>query len=85
MTLGTTTATGTIEDDDPIKASVAVAATVTEGVAAQFTVTLTSASSTADVVVTYTVGGTTTWRSVGALPTAPRPRARTTPPSPPAP
>ena len=36
------------------------AATVTEGGAAQFTVTLTSASSTADVVVTYTVGGTTT-------------------------
>ena len=38
----------------------AVAATVTEGAAAQFTVTLTSASSTEDVVVSYTVGGTAT-------------------------
>ena len=41
-----------------MKASVAVAATVTEGAAAQFTVTLTSATSTAADVVSYTVGGT---------------------------
>ena len=61
VSLGTATATGTIEDDDPIKASVAAdAGTVTEGMAAEFTVTLTSATSTAAVVVSYTVGGTAT-------------------------
>ena len=61
VSLGTATATGTIEDDDPIEASVAATAgTVTEGGAAQFTVTLSSATSTAAVVVSYTVGGTAT-------------------------
>ena len=61
VSLGTATATGTIADDDPIKASVAAdAGTVTEGMAAEFTVTLTSATSTAAVVVSYTVGGTAT-------------------------
>ena len=61
VSLGTATATGTIEDDDPIEASVAAdAGTVTEGMAAEFTVTLTNATSTAAVVVSYTVGGTAT-------------------------
>ena len=59
VTLGTATATGTIEDDDPIVASVAAdAATATEGGAAMFTVTLSGATSTAAVVVTYSVTGT---------------------------
>ena len=61
VSLGTATATGTIADDDPIEASVAAdAGTVTEGMAAEFTVTLTNATSTAAVVVSYTVGGTAT-------------------------
>ena len=43
VSLGTATATGTIEDDDPIVASVAAdAATATEGGSAMFTVTLTA-------------------------------------------
>ena len=59
VTLGTATATGTIEDDDPIEASVAAdAATATEGGSAEFTVTLSGATSTAAVVVTYSVTGT---------------------------
>ena len=53
------TATGTIKDDDLITASVtAVAGTVTEGMEAQFTVALTGATSTSDVVVSYALGGT---------------------------
>ena len=61
VSLDTATATGTIEDDDPIKASVAaVAGTVDEGTAAEFTVSLTGGTSAADVEVTYTVGGTAT-------------------------
>ena len=60
VSLGTTTATGTIEDNDPIKGTVAGAETVVEGTTAEFTVTLTSATSTAPVVVSYTVGGTAT-------------------------
>ena len=61
VSLGTTTATVTIEDDDAIKASVAaVAPSVTEGGVAEFTVTLTGATSTADVMVSYTLGGTAT-------------------------
>ena len=59
VTLGTATATGTIEDDDPLGASVAAdAGSVTEGGTAEFTVTLTGATSTAPVVVTYSVTGT---------------------------
>ena len=60
VSLGTTTATGTIEDNDPIKGTVAGAETVVEGTTAEFTVTLTNATSTAPVVVSYTVGGTAT-------------------------
>ena len=61
VTLGTATATGTIEDDDTLTASVtAGASTVSEGSAASFEVVLTDATSTADVVVTYTVTGTAT-------------------------
>ena len=53
------TATGTIKDDDLITASVtAVAGIVTEGMEAQFTVALTGATSTSDVVVSYALGGT---------------------------
>ena len=61
VTLGTATAIGTIEDDDPLVASVAAdAATVTEGGAVEFTVTLSGATSTASVVVAYSVTGTAT-------------------------
>ena len=61
VSLSTATATVTIEDDDAIEASVAAdAETVVEGDAAQFTVTLTGATSTAPVVVGYTVSGTAT-------------------------
>ena len=58
VTLGTATATGTIEDDDTLTAAVTAGApTVSEGSAASFEVALTGATSTADVVVTYTVTG----------------------------
>ena len=61
VTLDTVTATGTIEDDDTVMAAVtAGASTVPEGSAASFEVVLTDATSTADVVVTYTVTGTAT-------------------------
>ena len=60
VSLGTATAAGTIADDDRIEASVTVAQTVVEGEAAQFTVTLTGGTSTAEVEVIYTVGGTVT-------------------------
>ena len=61
VTLGTATATGTIEDDDTVMAAVTAGApTVPEGSAASFEVALTGATSTADVVVTYTVTGTAT-------------------------
>ena len=73
VSLGTAAATGTIADDDPIKASVAAdAGTVTEGMAAEFTVTLTSATSTAAVVVSYTVGGTATSGTDYTAPPPPR-------------
>ena len=59
VSLGTTTATGTIEDNETLEVSVAaVAGPVTEGLPAEFTVTLTGGVSTAAVVVSYTVGGT---------------------------
>ena len=61
VTLGTATVTGTIEDDDTLTAAVtAGASTVPEGSAASFEVALTGATSTADVMVTYTVTGTAT-------------------------
>ena len=59
VTLGTATATGTIEDDDTLAAAVTAGAPmVSEGSAASFEVALTGATSTAAVVVTYTVTGT---------------------------
>ena len=61
VSLGTATATGTITDDETLSAAVtADAATVVEGSAATFTVTLTGGESTAPVTVTYTVAGTAT-------------------------
>ena len=61
VTLGTATVTGTIEDDDTLTAAVtAGASTVPEGSAASFEVALTGATSTAAVVVAYTVTGTAT-------------------------
>ena len=61
VSLDTATATGTIEDDDTLTAEVtAGASTVPEGSAASFEVALTGATSTADVMVTYTVTGTAT-------------------------
>ena len=50
--------TVTIEDNDELSASVTVPETVTEGETAPFTVTLSGGTSTANVVVSYTVGGT---------------------------
>ena len=56
-----TTATGTIENDDGLTATVtANADNVPEGQNAEFTVELTDGTSTAPVEVTYTVGGTAT-------------------------
>ena len=61
VTLGTAMATGTITDDDTLTAAVtAGAATVAEGTKASFPVKLTGGTSTADVMVTYTVTGTAT-------------------------
>ena len=60
VSLGTATATGTIDDDDPLTAAVRVASEVIEGEAAEFTVTLTGGTSTAPVEVSYAVGGTAT-------------------------
>ena len=55
------TATGTIDDDDPLTAAVtAKAQNVTEGQSAEFEVNITGGTSTADVVVRYSVGGTAT-------------------------
>ena len=48
----------TIEDNDQLSASVTVPETVTEGEVARFTVSLSGGTSTANVVVSYTVGGT---------------------------
>ena len=50
----------TIEDNDELSASVTVPESVAEGETARFTVTLGGGTSTADVVVTYSVGGTAT-------------------------
>ena len=55
------TATGTINDDDPLTAAVtAKAQNVTEGESAEFEVKITGGTSTADVVVLYSIGGTAT-------------------------
>ena len=61
VSVGTSTATGTITDDESLTVSVAAdASTVVEGGDATFTVSVTGGSSTAPVTVTYTVGGTAT-------------------------
>ncbi len=61
VSLGVATATGTIRDDDRLTAAVAAdELTVTEGSPASFTVTLTGATSTAEVVVAYSIEGTAT-------------------------
>ena len=66
VALGTATATGTITDDDSLEASVtADPATVAEGGAAKFPVSLTGGESTAPVVVAYSVGGTATQGAPG--------------------
>ena len=55
------TATATINDDDFLTAAVtAKAQTVTEGQSAEFEVKITGGTSTADVVVLYSIGGTAT-------------------------
>ena len=59
VTLGTTSATGTIEDNETLMASVtAGSATVAEGGPASFAVTIAGGTSTEPVTVTYTVSGT---------------------------
>ena len=60
-TLGTATGTGTINDDDALTATVtAKSQSVTEGQSAEFEVKITGGTSTADVVVSYSVGGIAT-------------------------
>ena len=61
VSLGTASATGTITDDDPLQAAVeSMTKNVPEGNPAKFAVTLTGGTSTADVVVAYSVAGTAT-------------------------
>ena len=61
VSIGTSSVQGTITDNNGLVAAVtAVATSVDEGETAEFTVTLTGGTSTADVIVTYTVGGTAT-------------------------
>ncbi len=61
VTVQATAATGTIRDDDVLSAAVSrEAATVVEGQWAEFPVTVSDGTSTADVVVAYTVGGSAT-------------------------
>ena len=58
VTVQATAATGTIRDDDVLSAAVSrAAASVVEGQWAEFPVTVSDGTSTADVVVAYTVGG----------------------------
>ena len=58
VTVQTTAATGTIRDDDVLSAAVSrAAASVAEGQWVEFPVTVSDGTSTADVVVAYTVGG----------------------------
>ena len=61
MTVTTASTTGTITDNDTLTAAVtADAAAVTEDQSATFTVALTGGTSTADVVVDYSLVGTAT-------------------------
>ena len=61
MSRGTASAPGTITDNDGLTAAVtAVATSVDEGETAEFEVELTGGISTAEVLVTYSVGGTAT-------------------------
>ncbi len=61
VSLGVSTAEGTITDDDALTAAVtADQLAVTEGSSALFTVTLTGGTSTAAVEVSYSIGGTAT-------------------------
>ena len=60
VSVGTATATGRITDDEALTVSVTGPSTVVEGNTAAFTVSVTGGTSTADVVVSYTVGGTAT-------------------------
>ena len=76
VSLSTATATGTIEDDDPIVASVAAdAGSVTEGGPAEFTVTLTTSSSRWSC--RWRRGSTRCW--AGRRLPSPRPPGTTTP------
>ena len=65
MSIGTSSAQGTITDNDGLTAAVTAVETsrptsVDEGETAEFEVALTGGTSTAAVLVTYTVGGTAT-------------------------
>ena len=61
VSLGVASASGTIQDDDLLTALVAAeTVNVAEGSPASFTVTLTGGTSTAEVMVTYSLGGTAT-------------------------
>ena len=61
VSIGTSSAQGTITDNDDLTAAVtAVETSVDEGETAEFAVALTGGTSTAAVLVTYTVGGTAT-------------------------
>ena len=61
VSIGTSSAQGTITDNDDLTVAVtAVETSVDEGETAEFAVALTGGTSTAEVLVTYTVGGTAT-------------------------
>ena len=63
VSIGTSSVQGTITDNDGLTAAVTavdIDTSVDEGETAEFTVTLTGGTSTAEVLVTYTVGGTAT-------------------------
>ena len=61
VSIGTSSKQGTITDNDDLTAAVtALATSVDEGNTAEFAVTLTGGTSTAPVLVSYTVGGTAT-------------------------
>ena len=61
VSIGTSSKQGTITDNDGLVAAVtALATSVDEGSTAEFEVKLTGGTSTAEVLVTYTVGGTAT-------------------------
>ena len=61
VSLGTTSATVTIDDDEALLVNISAdAVSVVEGGSAAYTVRVTGGTSTAPVVVSYTVGGTAT-------------------------